>query len=156
MIGVLHTSKKLFHLKGSCDNLKPIVSHADEILLVKWTLAFLYHNASPFFRYKTPVPIRSHTQSFIALKYGKKLHKLIKRLPWYKRLSRMIKELNKLVNRTRNVLITQVERSWNEACHLTQSVSSRKECEQQHITLPNRYFVSVWGLLTYKACIKRL
>lgn len=37
-------------------------------------------NVRPFFRFGTPVPIRSHTQNFIAMKYDKKLHKLIKKI----------------------------------------------------------------------------
>ena len=36
----------------------------------------------------------------------------------------MIRELNKLVNSTRNVLIKQVERSRNEICQLAEAVSS--------------------------------
>ena len=36
----------------------------------------------------------------------------------------MIIELNKLVNSTKNVLIKQVERSWNDICQLTEAVSS--------------------------------
>lgn len=51
MIGVLRTSKKLFHLKASRDNLKPIVSHVDEIFLIKLTLIFQLANATNSSKY---------------------------------------------------------------------------------------------------------